>query len=159
MNEAQFEREIAKAEAAMSRDEMFPGTMDALNKLVAGPTGQVQLVTLTVGTSFTFRGEEYVLIDFARTRATIKRISDDRQFKLSMSAFVKPGEARPDVVLATQIASAPTLRAGDRVRIVADARTRRKGIAGLEGTIVRVNQSRYSLDNGWRVPFAMVEKV
>lgn len=125
----------------------------------------VSLIQLRVGDGFTFRGEEYIIVKHGRgSKQHIARVSDLKSFTLSISAQVVKGEARPDTLAAylaarELVSPSPSLRPGTKIRIVDNANTRAKGIAGVESVIVRTNTKTYTLANEWRVSPGFVEEV
>ncbi len=126
-------------------------------------TDTTTLLPRTPGDTFRFRGTEYVLIDFARTKAKIAPAADPgKVYTLARTATVEPTGHSDDALAAALQASAvapPTLTPGARVRIVANPRTIRDGLAGVETIIVRTNPKTYTLANGWRVSPGLVEAV
>jgi hypothetical protein len=113
---------------------------------------------------FRFRGTEYVVVEHMRSRTKIFRISDGREYVLSMDAKVEHvGEDREAfaTALATRVeaGAVPTLAPGTTVRIVDNEFSRKRGLAGKEVVIVKRNSKTYSLANGWRVSPSMVEEV
>ena len=126
-------------------------------------TDTTTLLTRTPGDTFRFRGTEYVLIDFARTKAKIAPATEpDKVYTLARTATVEPTGHSDDALAAALQATAvapPTLTPGARVRIVANPRTIRDGLAGVETIIVRTNPKTYTLANGWRVSPGLVEAV
>ena len=109
-------------------------------------TDTTTLLTRTPGDTFRFRGTEYVLIDFARTKAKIAPATEPgKVYTLARTATVEPTGHSDDALA--------------RVRIVANPRTIRDGLAGVETIIVRTNPKTYTLANGWRVSPGLVEAV
>ena len=94
-------------------------------------TDTTTLLTRTPGDTFRFRGTEYVLIDFARTKAKIAPAADPgKVYTLARTATVEPTGHSGDALAAALQASAvapPSLTPGARVRIVT---TRRALAAG-----------------------------
>ncbi|MGG1910566.1 hypothetical protein AB1285_27455 [Microbacterium sp. NRRL B-14842] len=87
-----------------------------------------------------------MLIDFARTKAKIAALTEPgKVYTLARTATVEPTGHSDDALAAALQATAaalPSLIPGTRVRIVANPRTTRDGLAGVETLIVRTNPSR-----------------
>jgi hypothetical protein len=127
-------------------------------------TAPVSLIQLDPGETFTFGGKDYVLVKHRRSKSLIRNVAAGTDHLLASHAKVvrtgKNLDALSDAIN-QRAARAPkfTMTVGQRVRIVDDERTRRRGIAGVEAVIERVNSKTYSLSNGWRVSPDYVEAV
>lgn len=127
-------------------------------------TDRRSLRMLEPGAGFTFQGKQYVYIAPRRTKGLI-RTTDGKEYLLSLGALVQPtGEQDLDALSASINRQAERtarldIPAGTKVRIVDDERTRRRGIAGVETVVSRVNSKTYGLANGWRVAPNYVEVI
>lgn len=131
-------------------------------------TTPTTLFLLRPGDVFFHQSIRYVVIEHMRSRTKIARISDRKQFVLSMSARVLPDGHDSETFAAVLEGNAERraargqtldLKVGQKVRIVDDSRTRKAGIAGVVTTIVRVNQKTYGLANDYRVGPSFVEAI
>lgn len=128
-------------------------------------TTPVSLIQLRHGDTFTFRGTEYVLVKHNQSKSVIATIGDGsiKVYNLSMSAKVVKTGKDPVAHRLALAAAYPTnlvnFKPGDAVRIVANDRTRRQKIAGVETVVIRVNSKTVTLANQWRVSPQMIEAV
>jgi hypothetical protein len=124
-------------------------------------TTTTPLGSLKPGDVFTFRGSEYLFVQYGRgTKEHIAK--DGKRYTLARTARVELVRHDDDALAAALSADAekaPTLPPGTKVRIVSNQRTRNQGIAGVETVIVRRNPKTYGLANGWRVSPALIEEV
>ncbi|MGG1910459.1 hypothetical protein AB1285_26915 [Microbacterium sp. NRRL B-14842] len=126
-------------------------------------TDTTTLITRTPGDTFRFRGTEYVLIDFARTKAKIAALTEPgKVYTLARTATVEPTGHSDDALAAALQATAARAAEPDPRNPRAhrrQPRTTRDGLAGVETLIVRTNPKSYTLANGWRVSPGLVEAV
>lgn len=120
-----------------------------------------QLYMLKPGDTFTYRSSEYVLVKHDQTRSTIATVGDGeiKIYKLAMRAPVTV-TGHDDAALGLAFrAMQPEIpvKPGDKVRIKVTDATRRRGIAGTETIVEKVNSKTVSLSNGWRVSPALIE--
>ena len=128
-------------------------------------TAPVSLIQLRHGDTFTFRGKDYVLVKHNQSKSVIASVGDGavKVYNLTMRAQVtKTGHDDAAHRLALGVAYPTNLvnfKVGDTVRIVANERTRRQKIAGVETIVVRVNSKTVTLANNWRVSPQLLEAV
>lgn len=128
-------------------------------------TERKALFTLDPGDVFVHSTTTYVVIAHRRSKTLIRSVVEGKEYLLSMNAQVSPtGERDLDAVSASVNRQAErtarlTIAAGTKVRIVDNERTRKRGIAGVETVVTRVNSKSYGLANGWRVGPEYVEAI
>lgn len=132
--------------------------------MTATATNLTSLHFLQPGDKFAYQGVDYVYVQPRRTKGLVRRVHDGKDFVLSLGASVMHVGNDTDVLSAAlserQGSRAQlTLSPGDKVRFVDNDRTRRRGIAGVETVIVKVNQKTYGLANGWNVSPEYIEAV
>jgi hypothetical protein len=127
-------------------------------------TTTTSLRLLSPGDKFMLRGVDYVLVQHRRTKTLIRNVDNGKDYLLAQSAqVVHIGTDLDTLSAAVNKQAERTARldipAGTKVRFVDNERTRRRGIAGIETVITRVNSKTYGLANGWRVAPEYVERV
>jgi hypothetical protein len=128
-------------------------------------TDRRQLFAMSPGDTFTFRGRHFVLTGFGRTNAKIALVDEPtKHFNLKMTAFVEYVGVDNDALRAALVqpdgaGDVAAFKPGDKVRFVANTKTRNAGLAGTESVVVRVNQKTVGLANGYRVSPTLLEAV